>query len=239
MTPDELVVQFWDDHVSCLDRAPAQQFDQEGVVCSCGTILGWPDEVDAPNIAKLAEGDGYDRIDAQSGMTHPDLAETANAHPSWDTVESAPSTEVEPVRMIDPNSVVVPADPIEAALSAIDPTKVYTPVDIELQLVDIERRLEQGQLFQRVWEVRQYRTALAFELSWAKAIRSSGASAADMRKADATVECAEELAAKMEAELMVRAVRETMHNLRSMLSGYQSIARSIGASMSVAGAGRP
>lgn len=164
------------------------------------------------DIAALAEGDGYeaDRSKAVARYT---------------------STELD--------TPVVPADPINAALQAIDPTRPYTPTDVELQLVDIERRLEAGQVFQRVWEERLYQSSIAFEFAWARAIDASSGSSADKRNAEATLACEEKLIDKMLAEHMVKAVRETMHNLRAMLSGFQSIARSVGASMSVAGVGRP
>jgi hypothetical protein len=135
----------------------------------------------------------------------------------------------------EPDSATTAEDPINARVAAIDPTVIYTPVDVERVLVDIERRLETGQLYQRVWERRLYEVSIAHELAWAKAIRASNASAADMRKADATIACIDSLAAKLEADIMTRAVRETMHNLRSMLSGFQSIARSVGASMTASG----
>lgn len=135
----------------------------------------------------------------------------------------------------EPDSATTAEDPINARVAAIDPTVIYTPVDVERVLVDIERRLETGQLYQRVWERRLYEVSIAHELAWAQAIRASNASAADMRKADATIACIDSLAAKLEADIMTRAVRETMHNLRSMLSGFQSIARSVGASMTASG----
>jgi hypothetical protein len=157
--------------------------------------------------------------------------------PSRDGDAPIPSTAVA-VTPGTPDTTVQAADPINAALAAIDPTKVYTPTDIEMQLVDIERRLEQGQVFQRVWENHLYDAAVAFELAWARAIDRSDAPSADRRKAAAILACEEQLVAKMTAEHMVKAIRETMHNLRAMLSGYQSIASSIRSSMSVAGVGR-
>lgn len=134
-----------------------------------------------------------------------------------------------------PSSAVVPTDPIESRLVAIDPTKIYTATDIELQLVSIEARLEQGQVFQRVWEMRALAAKIAYTLAYEQAISESEASSADRRKAEATIKCKEKLVDKLTAETMAKAVADTMHNLRSMLSGYQSIARSIGSSMSVTG----
>jgi hypothetical protein len=263
---DELVDQFWPDHTGCRDSyGPARQYEDEGVVCGCGVILGWPDE---------------------TGTVHPDLAETANdpAEPPWATdrevdgvvppeqddpdghlfdpqgarepdvddwpaqaAEDAVAAEQEAAQGQDGqverwtstelDTPVQPADPINAALKAIDPTRIYTPVDVEMQLVDLERRLEQGQVFQRVWEERAYQANVAYTLAEARALVEAKGGSAEVRKAEAILACEDEYLAKLTADHMVKAVRETMHNLRSMLSGYQSIARSIGASMSVAGAG--
>lgn len=166
-----------------------------------------------------------------------------NDTPPWNTSDESngePATDDQrsmvPTRSLpEPNSASGAEDPINARIAAIDPTVIYTPVDVERVLVDIERRLEAGQLYQRVWERRLYEVSIAHELAWARAITASSAGAADMRKADATIKCIDTLAAKLEADIMTRAVRETMHNLRSMLSGFQSIARSVGASMTASG----
>lgn len=345
---DELINEYWPDHLECRDLHPqswARQFEEEGVVCGCGTILGWPSEPaegpeegdeevnpiptqgmssSAPDDELTAEeqealraaglsiephavgdtvtvagvqftkhsdspfedpdGHLFDPQGAAEASTAPDDGAWGNAGdgdsgglPPWEIPERpgpvkmdsshSPSDWVPDAEQRqaagEPTDIAALAegegydtagpvahrgsvidtpveakDPINAALAAIDPTKIYTPVDVEMQLVDLERRLEQGQVFQRVWENRAYEAGVTFELAWARAIVKASGGAADMRKAQATIECEEQLVEKMQAEHMVKAVRETMHNLRSMLSGYQSIASSIRASMSVAGAGR-
>jgi hypothetical protein len=131
-------------------------------------------------------------------------------------------------------SAVIPQDPIMAALDVIDPTRPYTPAEVESQLVDLEARLERGQHFQRVWEERAYRTKLAFTMAYeADLVRIYEETKApqDIRQAQARTENKTLYEDMTLAEMMVRAVRESMHNLRSQLSGFQSIARSVGASM--------
>ncbi len=131
-------------------------------------------------------------------------------------------------------SAVVPQDPIMAALDVIDPTRPYSPAEVEAQLVDLEARLERGQHFQRVWEERAYRTKLAFTMAYeADLVRIYDETRApqDIRQAQARQENKTLYEDMTLAEMMVKAVRESMHNLRSQLSGYQSIARSVGASM--------
>jgi hypothetical protein len=152
-------------------------------------------------------------------------------------INDMPPTEEEPLP--DPHgsvakSAVKPQDPIMAALDVIDPSRPYTPVEVEAQLVDLEGRLERGQHFQRVWEERAYRTKLAFTMAYeADLVRIYEETKApqDIRQAQARTENKTLYEDMTLAEMMVRAVRESMHNLRSQLSGYQSIAKSVGASM--------
>lgn len=132
-------------------------------------------------------------------------------------------------------SAVVPQDPIMAALDVIDPTRPYTPAEVESQLVDIEARLDRGQHYQRVWEERAFRTKLAYTLAYeADLVRiyNDTRAPADIRQAQARQVNRAAYEAMTLAEMMVKAVRETMHTLRSQLSGYQSICRSVGASFS-------
>jgi hypothetical protein len=254
---DDLIREFWPDHIACLDTNAnglgAQSYEDEGVVCPCGTILGWPDESatavqddhladryavagDAPGDVQAAEfnqarnapyDDPDGRLFDQQGPDPDDReAEEQQADTSGDLV---------PMRSTDLRTQVTPEDPINARLQAIDPTRVYTPTDIEMQMVDIEGRLERGQVFQRVWEDRALKAGLAYELAYARAMATCDESSADRRKAACLLACEAELTAKVLSESMAKSVANTMHNLRSQLSGYQSIARSIGSSMSVAG----
>lgn len=196
-------------------------------------------DYDTPPWDTSDESDGTVEAPRTPGSDVPDgMTEQAHLAAQAEGDRHARETSLAPPvsrSLPEPDSATTAEDPINARVAAIDPTVIYTPVDVERVLVDIERRLETGQLYQRVWERRLYEVSIAHELAWAQAIRASNASAADMRKADATIACIDSLAAKLEADIMTRAVRETMHNLRSMLSGFQSIARSVGASMTASG----
>jgi hypothetical protein len=286
MAPADVIRETWPEHTSCLDLGEPHVYEDEGIVCPCGYILGWPpddnpDETAAGDVPADVQRDEFDRhaaddpdgylFDRQGPI--PDdwaaqaaedaaIAEQAGGGnpegPPWDmpsgdgpekldTIGGArqdnqlhpvvPSEAAQPGTAVAgvPHSEVTPEDPISARLAAIDPTMPYTPTDIELQLVDIERRLESGQLFQRVWEQRAFDTAKAYKIAWAKAMNASNGGSADKREAEVFIATQAEWIAKAEAEYMVKAVRDTMHNLRSMLTGFQSIARSVAASMSVAG----
>lgn len=156
------------------------------------------------------------------------LADSGESAASQEHAEQDAGTEVAPWELT--GSAVTPVDPIESALIAMDPTKVYTPADIELQLVSIVARLEQGQHFQREWEMRANAAAVDYTLSYAEAVVAADGRSKEVREAQAILACRDEMVEKMTTEATVKAIRETMHNLRSMLSGFQSIGRSVGAS---------
>jgi hypothetical protein len=123
---------------------------------------------------------------------------------------------------------VVPAeDPIAARVVVIDPTRPYGPQDVEHQLLDIAGRIERGVHFQRYWEERHFAAKSAYVQKSARERLKATGGAKDVRDAAVVVACAEEWQELELCEAMVRAVRETMHNLRSLQSGYQTVARSV------------
>ncbi len=147
-----------------------------------------------------------------------------------------PSAEL----VAQPPALVQARDPIEATLALIDPAEQYTPVDVERHILEVLYRLETGALFERE-TIRQHHLAeVAFERAYWRAHDASQASAADRRKADAMTKCEAEHLALMEAKYLKEAAKQTMHNLRAVLSGYQSTARSVGAAYQAGGSnGRP
>jgi hypothetical protein len=258
----DLIKDWWPEHLGCLTSYGSGRKDNtEGVICGCGAILGYPTMSDefAGRTTDTRRDPLAPTLPADTSPSYPAGGQlgddwqgpTVDDSPPWDTSDQEPAVTASPAFNVDPaadaidalvpaggampSSAVVPYDPIESALVAIDPTKIYTAMDIEMQLVSIEARLEQGQLFQRVWEMRALSAEIAYELAYAQAITDSEATSADRRKAEAILACQEQLVAKLTAKTMSKAVADTMHNLRSMLSGYQSIARSVGSSMSAAG----
>jgi hypothetical protein len=123
-------------------------------------------------------------------------------------------------------------DPVSSALPApLDPTEVYTPHDVELAIVDILGRLERGEYFLRVQISRLHLADYALLMRKASSLAKSDRRAADQREAEANLACAKEIYEQSEAAMLVRALRDTMHTLRSRLSGYQSVGRSVGASV--------
>lgn len=164
------------------------------------------------------------------------LAEQSAEEPALDGSPASLEVEQEtgltpgsgtPIMPTDPDSM----DPVGSYLPPIDPTQVYTPQDIEIAIVEILRRLGNGEAFLREQIARLHQADYAYTLRYHSAIRASPARAADQRKADAIIACKNELYEQSEAEMLVRALRDTMHNLRAQLMGFQSVAKSISASV--------
>ena len=124
-------------------------------------------------------------------------------------------------------AVYTAADPIASTLALIDPTQMYTPDDVEHHILDVLYRLETGALFEREAIEAAYRTAQELNLAYETVIHQSQASSQDKRKAEATVKTADLARAASEAKMTKEAIKQTMHNLRSILTGYQSVGRSI------------
>jgi hypothetical protein len=118
------------------------------------------------------------------------------------------------------------ADPVQPGLPLIDPSEIATPEQLEAHLLDVIQRLETGQLFERQCIETEYRARLAWEKAKAKQI-AKGGKAADVRMAAALTEHGELYEKYLIAEMMRKATQAAMHNCRSMLSGYQTVARSV------------
>jgi hypothetical protein len=126
-------------------------------------------------------------------------------------------------------------DPIDSTLALIDPSEVYSPVDVERHILDVLARLETGALFERETVRGEYDAKTAFERAYWRALNASTEGSADRRKADAMVQCEQLHEALIQAEFLAKAAKATMHNLRAVLSGYQSTARSVGAAYQAGG----
>jgi hypothetical protein len=172
------------------------------------------------------------RYDAASGMVvcgcgiFAELGNDAPTQPATQQSAAVASTGI----------AYVAADPIESTLALIDPTEVYAPEDVERHILDVLARLEMGEKFERQVIEKHYETKQTYDLKFAASILASEESGMDRRKADATVKCEDEFKAMNEAEFMRKAVQATMHNLRAVLTGYQSVSRSVGAAYNAGGA---
>jgi hypothetical protein len=252
--PREIITRMWPEHAKHLSPAGntmgGGKIDpDEGVVCNCGQVLGYPKVQDEADYV-MAEPDQPDTSGAQTGEPDDEMSEEEGidgdvSGPGGDLRDSegnavparpltAPGDEAQaddgPPKGIMPwrDQGVVPAeDPIAARVVVIDPTQPYGPQDVEHQLLDIAGRIERGVHFQRYWEERHFAAKSAYVQKSARERLKAKGGAKDMRDAAVVVACAEEWRELELCEAMVRAVRETMHNLRSLQSGYQTVARSV------------
>lgn len=196
------------DHRGCARAAYDREF---GVVCSCGAVLGWSDHF-------VISGDG--------GLV---ASETTTA-----------ALSAKPVDVNGISSAVDPADPILATLDIIDPTMPYDARMVEEHLLDAVARLERGAHYERVCAEDYARFVLQWEMDYARAIVAADGQggAADLRKARATLACERQYMERMIAKMKLDAIQGTMHSLRSVISSYQSVAKSVASSMGAYGNGR-
>lgn len=129
-------------------------------------------------------------------------------------------------------------DPLNRALPPLDPTLPYTPADVELKILEVLQQGERGERFLREQLARLHQAQHNLDLRYNLAIAKSEARAADQRKAEAWIATERERFEATQAEMLVRALRDNLHNLRAQLSGFQSVARSLGVSLTNALDGR-
>ena len=187
------------------------------------TEAGWNDLVTAPP-------------DEAQAIPHGTRSEPGWVDGAWSPDDEAqarqdyaePPAEPKGVMPYRDHGVVEAEDPLAARVVTIDPTQPYGPLDVEHQLLDIAQRLERGVHFQRYWEERQFAADATYTNKAARERwNHRGDGAKDVRDAAVHMACQEEWTELRLCDAMVRAVRETMHNLRSLQTGYQTVARSV------------
>lgn len=149
---------------------------------------------------------------------------------------AAPAVPLAPDRVDvhGPSAVTVAAaDPIARTLDLIRPGQDYAPEQVERLMLDCVMRLEEGQAFER-WALEQASEATrAYDRAYAKEF-TLFSGAMELRRNVAEVNCADLADAKDRADMVHRAAKAAMHNLRATLSGYQSVLKSV---MATYGAG--
>lgn len=160
----------------------------------------------------------------------------APGSPPWDAESHETTGQAAPItNRRGGHDIPVAADPIQATLALIDPTQIYTPEDVERHILEVLYRLETGALFERQSVEAASAAETAFTRKFNAVVDASEQSAADRRKAEAMVKADPEYQAFMQAKMVKEAVKQTMHNLRAVLSGYQSTARSVGSAYQAGG----
>jgi hypothetical protein len=118
-------------------------------------------------------------------------------------------------------------DPANPAAS-----RPYTPEEVELEIVDTLDRIERGAGFLTTREEERAAAKIEYEIANARALLSATGKSAGIREASALLAVRHEYERWQVLELTCRTAREGMHNLRSKLSGLQSVLRSASAALS-------
>lgn len=106
-------------------------------------------------------------------------------------------------------------------------SRPYTPDEVEMEIVDTLDRIERGAGWLTTKEEERVAAKVAYELAYARARFTSKAKTVGEREDDALLRCREQYEEWQLLELQCRTAREGMHNLRSKLSGTQSVLRSV------------
>lgn len=211
-------------HGNCSMLDKAKYVAESGaVVCGCGEFEPWSDDPDSPPWSPHDS----DHADAGSPRWESFAEQRERLEDAEDQLDSG--------RTRGGTALAEAADPIRSTLALIDPTEVYGPEDVERHILDTLYRLETGALFERETVVKAWQTGQTFDLKYNACIATSTGGSADVRKAMAMNDCAAEYTEMLEAKMMKEAVKQTMHNLRAVLSGYQSTARSVGSAYQAGG----
>lgn len=150
---------------------------------------------------------------------------------------AAPGVDLVPERVDahGPAAVTVAAaDPIARTLALIGPGQDYRPDEVERLMLDCVMRLEEGQAFER-WSLEQASAARsAYDRKYALAF-TQASGPMELRRNMAEVECADLADERDRTDMVYRAAKAAMHNLRSTLSGYQSVLKSVQATYQTGG----
>lgn len=120
-------------------------------------------------------------------------------------------------------------DPITAAIALIDPTQPYGPKEVEEHILDATARLERGMVFEAALVAAAEAQIMEFTLARARAMARQGGGSAKDREAAALLEAEQEYRNMVAAVQARDAIKSTTHTLRSVLSAYQSVAKSVAA----------
>lgn len=133
------------------------------------------------------------------------------------------------------NTVTVhAADPI-ARQAALIPQGVHlTPEMLEQNILDVLERLENGGAFERMCIEQEAAAKTAYTIAYARAFNQA-TGPVEVRNQAAIEETIPELEARDEATMIRKAVQASLHTLRSVLSGYQTVNGNVRAAMNAGG----
>ena len=229
------------DHLAGCGVAEAVQDEEHGPICpGCGALLtdlnvpeprgDEPDKVLGDYAAAAAREGTYGGApyrEAVPGQTTQDVQ-----LPEPDEAQQGSAVARRPVYEV---AVPVGQDPITRGMSTVDPTRIYSPDDIASYIADCNARLDRGLEFHRRCIEQKYAADVAYTMAYARAIDASEGGSADVRRAQATLKCELELNAKELATLKLKALEATTHDLRAMLSGFQTMLKAVQSTYDSAG----
>lgn len=189
---------------------------EDGVVCACGHVFG----------VRL------DDLDAEMEATAPEAAESVDeAVAIRDRVVDAPDADQESALVsVGRELVQREVNPIVARVDLIDPTQPYGPTEVEHHILDATARLERGIVFEAALIASAHKATMEYTLAFSRALAKQSGGDGEWRKARAMGEVEREYELMMQAVMARDAMKATLHSLRSVLSSYQSVAKSVVAS---------
>jgi hypothetical protein len=117
-------------------------------------------------------------------------------------------------------------------------SRPYTPEEVELEIADTLDRIERGAGWLTTKEEERGAAKMEYQIAYARALLNATGKSEKIREAAALLACRELYERWQVLELTCRTAAEGMHNLRSKLSGCQSVLRSASAALSGGGGDR-
>lgn len=114
-------------------------------------------------------------------------------------------------------------------------SRPYTPEEIELEMMGTIDLLERGTTWLVGADQARYEAKMTFDLERARKLLEAPGRSQEMREAWAMLETESLYREWQRMEIIYKTRERAMHNVRAKLSGLQSIARSVGASLQVGG----
>jgi hypothetical protein len=201
------------------------------VLCACAMLLGLPDKDQADEIDRiLATRESQSTVEDYLGKREAD----ALAAELDDTVGSdfEAAREQENVLVNEGMRILNDAaagSPIRPGVALLDPTKPYGPKEVEEHILDVNARLERGIEYEAALITVRDSLEMEYNLANARALSEAKASDAAGRKAEAMLACEAQYRAMVHAKRVWGAMAATTHSLRSVLTAYQSVAKSVAA----------
>jgi hypothetical protein len=117
-------------------------------------------------------------------------------------------------------------------------SRPYTPEEVELEIADTLDRIERGAGWLTTREEERGAAKMEYQIAYARALLNATGKSEKIREAAALLDCQQLYERWQVLELTCRTAAEGMHNLRSKLSGLQSVLRSASAALSGGGGDR-